>query len=188
MAKEDCGKWYCQKPPGFKRLEPSEYRLLDQGEDYWVTKSVAQANTRAFIEFNDHQRADLEFDGWIAAIGYADGPAHDYWVWEVDSRSKYLEYRWFDEPGEVQDLGDLHNGMAWQFPIVGVFTYEPTEADLEQFRQHKMPYIVLLDQDDDDGGEEPPVEIDCKKPLEQIKNWRARFEAKLDYLICMMEN
>ena len=185
MAKEDCGKWYCQKAPGFQRLAPSEYSLFDQGENYWPSKNEARANTAAFIEHNEDQRVGLGFEGWIAAIGYSDGPAHDYWVWEVDSRAKYLEYRWFDEPGEVGNLGDLHRGMAWQFPIVGVFTYEPTDEDLAQFREHDMPYIVLLDEEE--PPEEPPV-WDCKKPLEGIKSRHARVEAKLDYIICLLED
>ena len=157
MSERDCGKWYCQKAAGHARLEV--------GKDVIISHDHCEEGDKKCL---DQQRAGLPlwFDmkrmegwqGWLAGEQHYNLNARSFWIWDVDSRGKYMEHRKFYNPGDVPgDYGDLHHGMAWQLPMLGVFYFEPSSNDLIPLKRNKIPYVVISDvvdpPDDDDDGD-----------------------------------
>lgn len=157
MSERDCGKWYCQRAAGFREFE------IDRDVRLWGG-TPADSNDRNAL---DRERMGIKswmqaqrtygWTGWLAAYSHGNGAAEHYWVWDPDSRGKYMEAKFF-EPGTVQDsgYGSLHKGLGWQLPLLAVFDQVPTVVDLNHLVYWKVPYVIL--------GEDPPVEPPVDPP------------------------
>jgi hypothetical protein len=197
MSKRDCGKWYCQRAAGFARLElGTDVRLSP-------VRRAADHDRKDL----DRERAEIKawmlaerlsgFEGWLAAYSHGNGAAKHYWVWDPDSREKYMEANGPWAPGEVpESYGDMHKGLGWQLPLLAVFEEEPSEEDLTPLRRNKVPYVVL--------GEAPPppdpcedCECECEvcepcdcEPgeceLQRGGSFRRRVLNRLDHIICLL--
>lgn len=168
MSERDCGKWYCQKAAGHRRLRSDEFRL-------YPGKRAASDNAR---ELDDERRAltghvgpparskykplggwfgeqrEAGFTGWLAAYSHGNGTARHYWTWDPDSRGQYMEAHGPYGRGEVPaDIGDLHRGLGWQLPIVAIMTEEPSAGDLVHLQDSSVPYFIL-----EETVVEPPVD------------------------------
>ena len=204
MSERDCGKWYCQNAAGFRRLEHGVDILVWPGTPADADDRAGLLRERREVTGNETTNArplnvklggwmgaqrDAGFTGWLAAYSHGNGAARYYWVWDPDSRGKYLEAKYFDAGFTDPDFGRLHRGRGWQLPLVAVYSEEPTQSDLDALREARVPYTVLgeepvedpPDDDDDDelgddGGDvfvEPrPIQV-ARKALESALagNW-----------------
>jgi len=168
MSKRDCGKWYCQNAAGFGRWVAGKDVYLYPSAP--VNSDDRRALDRERVEVNawfDDMR-EIHGEGvWLAGPGHGNGAAQHYWVWDPDSRKRYMEFRIF-EPGTMEDMwGDLHRGRGWQLPLLAVFTHEPYEEDLAPLRRNNVPYVVLTEEEEEEPEEPEEPSEDTKDELLQ---------------------
>lgn len=170
MSNRDCGRWYCQGPAGFGELVLGVDVLLapvqraapdDRGDLDRESDEIA-----AWM-WTERQEGWGE---WLAAYNHAHGAAAHYWVWDPDSRGRYLEAQGPFSPGTLPPtFGDKNAdgtgaaGMGWQLPLVAVFTGTPTPSDLVPLQRNRVPFINLQAQPiepPEDPPEDPPIDED----------------------------
>lgn len=206
MSDRDCGKWYCQRAAGHKRLVYGEDILLYPGDRADSDNRRQLQDERLAITGNasteqlsnpreqlggwmGEQRA-AGFNGWLAAYSHDDGAAHYYWVWDPHSADKYMEAFGPCHAGDIpSDFGEMHRGRGWQLPLVAVFLEAPSARDLVHLAAQNVPYVIL--EAGGDGGDDPPPppppSSDCEKPDFSALNRWDRLNAKLDYITCLLE-
>lgn len=164
MSERDCGKWYCQKSPGFARLKLGQDVIIWEGERAADHDRKDLAREREQLTGWVHPpkgwfgRARQQYpDMWLAAYSHGDGSAKNYWVWDPDSRGKYFEANGPWNNGEISPtFGKLHKGLGWQLPLLAVFNVEPNSEDLKPLKKYGIPYVVLSDQ-----TPPPPDDEEC---------------------------
>lgn len=199
MSERDCGKWYCQPAAGYRRMVIGKDVLVFPGDP--VSSTDVRALDRERKEVNSwfkEMRAKWGPTMWLAGPGHGNGNAHHYWVWDPDSRERYMEFKIFD-PGTVDvEWGSLHRGRGWQLPLLAVFEDEPRPSDLIPLKAENIPFVVLSeaplpdpDSDDEDDEDDDDMEntIDYWAreyyALDQIPNRNVRVEKKLDIVFLM---
>ena len=159
MSQRDCGKWYCQNAPGFGRWTEGKDVLLYPSSPVSSDDRNALDRERASVnQWFDEQRDEYGDAMWLAGPGHGNGAAQHYWVWDPDSRARYMEFRIFD-PGTMDGTwGSLHRGRGWQLPLLAIFTDEPTASDLAPLKANGIPYVVWGDEEEEEPETEHPGE------------------------------
>jgi hypothetical protein len=161
MSERDCGKWYCQRAAGFKRLVIGEDVLIYPGERAPDHDRRKLDEERAAIKVWMEEQRSYDPDVWLAAFSHGNGAAKHYWVWDPDSRGHYFEANGDFGPDDIpEDFGDMHRGLGWQLPLLAVFRTEPEGRDLEPLERNHVPYVVLDEEPVDPPECDPEIE-DC---------------------------
>jgi len=165
MSERDCGKWYCQKAK-FRYLKfDTDVRIFPFPRADDDDRQGLDREREKVRQWMEAQRFTGGYDKWLAGPGHGSGAAQHYWVWDPDSREKYMEFRGPYHPGDLPaDFGALHRGMGWQLPLLAVFYSHPSADDLYTLKKNKVAYTIMLEEEEEDEPEViPPVVVDDTK-------------------------
>jgi len=156
-------KWYKNPLPGYSVMDNEEVVILPrkQGSD-----SVPATREYSGLVLEEVER--LKDEGWTGFIApeahQADKGAGDAWHWDVDNPGPFLEAIYFGENASLEEVREqytMHNGQAWQFPILFCFPFLPNDAIMSYLSQGQCPVALMNEMDVEyEEDEAPDDEID----------------------------